>query len=319
MVKSPDFPEAISKLWPTIKNGSFIVWIGSGLSKNVDYPGWVDTIKELCSKCDIPFPDESADWTSEILINKAEECKIKDIDMYHSTLADLFGKPVSSTRSAYYSLMNIPFKAYVTTNFDPLLSEAGAFNVDRKIHSYPFLPPEFEFVQPIFYIHGLARKGDQATGKNLILAHSDFNEAYEDPGIVKNFVVDIFTYHPLLFLGCSLSEPEMFKAFQKVHNIHAIFKRTNPELDLPKKFIILPIRQRLIRSKSSGEKIERDNEKELEEFKRYEDMGIEVIRYEPNDWKNHAEIDEFLRKLCTCNRKYASPTPKIIFEEEVTI
>ena len=53
--------------------------------------------------------------------------------------------------------------------------------------------------------------------------------------------------------------------------------------------------------------------------KNIEDMGIEVIRYEPNDWKNHAEIDEFIRKLCTCNRKYASPTPKISFEEEVTI
>ena len=49
------------------------------------------------------------------LIDKAEECKKADIDTYHNTLADLFGKPVSSTRSAYYSLMNLPFKAYVTT------------------------------------------------------------------------------------------------------------------------------------------------------------------------------------------------------------
>lgn len=319
MVNSLDFPEAISKLWPIIEKGSFIVWIGSGLSKNADYPGWVETIKELSLKCKVPFLNESVEWTSERLIKKAEECKTADIDMYHSTLADLFGKPVSSTRSAYYSLMNLPFKAYVTTNFDPLLSEAGAFKEDCEIYSYPLLPQKFEHSQPIFYIHGLARLGDRATGKNLILAHSDYNEAYEDPGTVKDFVVGIFTYHPLLFLGCSLNEPEMFKAFQKVHNIHALFKRTNPELDLPKKFIILPIRQRLIRLKSSGEKIERDNEKELEEFKRYEDMGIEVIRYEPNDWKNHAEIDEFLRKLCTCNRKYASPTPKISFEEEVTI
>jgi len=319
MVNDPDFAEAISKLWPTIKNGSFIVWVGSGLSKNADYPGWVETIEELCLKCKVPFLNESEEWTSERLIEKAEECKIADIDMYHSTLADLFGKPVSSTRSAYYSLMELPFKAYVTTNFDPLLSEAGAFQEDREILSYPFLPQKFEPPQPIFYIHGLARSGGRATGKNLILAHSDYNEAYEDPGVVKNFVVEIFSYHPLLFLGCSLNEPEMFKAFEKVHNIHALLKRTYPDFELPKKFIILPIRQRQIRLKSSDEKIERDDEKELEEFKRYEDMGIEVIRYVPNDLKNHAEIDEFLRKLCICNKRYASPTITISFKEEVTL
>ena len=316
MVDEFELNEAVSKLWPKIEKGKFIVWVGSGLSKNAGYPGWKETVRELCQKCNVTLLSESESESASKLIDKAEECKKANIDAYHDTLADHFGGPVIDTRIAYQLLMKLPFKAYITTNFDPLLSEAGAIEGYNNLYSYPILPPELGNPHPIFYVHGLARRNNQATGNNLILARSDFDEAYNNNiGIVNNFVVNIFTYYPLLFLGCSLTEPEMHEVFQNVHNIQTRIKKKYPSVTLPQNYIILPI-QRQVRSRFPDEKIERDYTREQEEIHRFDKMEIEVIRYDPNEIHNHGEIENILRQLCTYHKRYSPPTPKMVFGEE---
>src|SRR3990172_386500 len=165
---------------PMIKDGNCIVWVGSGLSKSAEYPDWKETIRKLCDKCEVTLLSKSEEESPDKLIDKAEECKKADIDAYHNTLADLFGRQPVSTRFAYQSLMKLPFKAYVTTNFDPLLSETGAIEEYGKLYYYPCFPPELGNSHPIVYLHGHARPDNQAMGDNLILARSDFDEAYED-------------------------------------------------------------------------------------------------------------------------------------------
>lgn len=277
-----------------IEKGSCIVWVGSGLSQIAEYPGWKETIRELCDKCSVKPLSESEEVSANKLIDKAEECKKADINTYHDTLATLFGKPAVGTRLAYQFLMKLPFKAYVTTNFDPLLSEAGAIE-GYDIYSYPIFPDEFGNSHPIVYVHGLARKKEEATGKNLILASSDFDEAYKDIGLVNNFVVHIFTHYPLLFLGCSLTEPVMYEVFQKVHRIHTLIKGADPHAILPRRCIVLP-KQKRVNPEFSDEKIEEVYTRE--ENKRFDEMEIEVMRYEPINWLRQEEIEYILRRLC---------------------
>lgn len=310
-----DLNNVVSKLLPMIENGYCILWIGSGLSVSAGYLGWKEIVRELCEKCRVPLLSEPEEESADKLIDKAEECKNADISIYYDTLANRFGGEVVVTRHAYQFLMTLPFKAYVTTNFDPLLSEAGAIAGYNNLYSYPFFPPEFGNSHPIVYVHGLARRDNQATGEKLILARSDFDEAYKDIGIVKNFVVNIFTNYPVLFLGCSLTEAEMYEMFKKVHDIHTLFKRANPDVHLPERYILLPIHQNIIRAGFPDEKIERDYEKEQNEINRFNEMKIEVIRYD--DRHSHSQIENILGRICALRKTYMPPNPRMSIGEEV--
>lgn len=304
-----ELKEIVSKLRPMIENGDCIVWVGSGLSKSADYPDWKETVKKLCDKCGVTLLSEPEEESSDKLIDKAEECKKADINTYHNTLADLFGGQPVDTRLAYQYLMKLPFKAYITTNFDPLLSEAGAIEEYDNLYYYPKFPPELGNSHPIVYLHGHARPDNQAMGDNLILARSDFDEAYEDVGTAKYFLINIFTYYSFLFLGCSLTEPVMYEVFQKVHNIHALIKKKCNGASLPQRYIMLP--KQMPVSELSAEEIEQVVRREKEEFNRFDEMDIEVIGYEPDDVNRHGEIEFILSLLSQYTKR-----SKNVFESE---
>jgi len=261
----------------------------------------------------VSVPLSSVEQSSDDLIDKAEECKRAHLDIYHKTLADIFGIRDVQTRHALHLLMMLPFQAYVTTNFDPLLSSAGAVHDCRNVYSYPSLPAEkINGIQrSIFYIHGRARaiEGENPSGENLVLARSDFDLAYE--GIVRSFLEQLFIYHNVLFLGCSLTEPAMQAVFQRVHEIHMQIKRTyTVSTNLPKRFMLLPTRYVLVETQKR-----RDNEYESNEIKRFQAMNIDIIRYENSDAR-HSEIEDILEQLCTMNGKPATPIIKVGWEEE---
>jgi hypothetical protein len=112
-------------LHEALRGGSCVAWIGSGLS--MDYPNWQSAIGTLCGECGIAdFGESDPSPTAEQMMDKAQECKQANRDTYERTLGRLYGGPPGRTRLAYSWLVKAPFKAYVTTNFDPLLSEAGA-------------------------------------------------------------------------------------------------------------------------------------------------------------------------------------------------
>jgi hypothetical protein len=297
------------ELWPII-NKRCVAWVGSGMSPTTDYPEWKALVNTLCSACNV-LPLSLTEPSSDDLINKAEECKCADPEMYHKTLADNFGKRVVHTRLALYLLMKLPFQAYVTTNFDLLLSSAGAVHNYRNVYSYPSLPVEkINDISPsIFYIHGRASDGENPCGENLVLARSDFDQAYKR--IIPSFLDQLLVYHNVLFLGCSLTEPAMQAIFQRVHEIHMQIKTNykggkNP----PKRMVLLPTHYKLLQGKK-----ERDYDSEHNEEGRFRAIDVDTIRYEPSDIR-HGEIEDILEHLCTMNGKPATPVVKVGWEEE---
>jgi hypothetical protein len=125
------------ELLKAVSGDDCIAWIGSGLS-SLAYPDWVAAVATLCVACHIQPFGTSQTHSSSQLIDKAEECKSADRNAYETTLGDLFGGNVVEQRQAYSWLMSAPFKGYVTTNFDPLLSEAAApFGYTRVFRNRP--------------------------------------------------------------------------------------------------------------------------------------------------------------------------------------
>lgn len=302
-----------------IKKGKCIAWIGSGLSKGV-YPGWEETVNELCVACGVQSLKSGEQSIADRLIDKAEECKRANLEEYKNTLANLFGRQPVYNRFAFDYLVNLRFlKGIVTTNFDPLLSVTATTHGNNDIYAYPSLPVSKigENSCPIFYIHGLARQGHMPNGNNLILARSDFNQAYN--GIVRSFLDQLLTYYDLLFLGCRLKEPAIHDTFQRVHDIHMQIKSANMEVPLAQRFILHPTLQRKDLTNSTDLKKDLEEEKKHDEEKRFKEMGIEVIPYEPRDLQVHGEVEEILESLCNLAKKNVSQVSKFGLGEDLPL
>ncbi len=297
-MKDEELLKIATQLSPIVNSGKCIAWIGSGLPHCVGYKNWTETIEELCQNCDVELIPGGIN-SPEKLMKKAEECKINDEDNYHKTLVALFcEQPITATRAAYDHIMKLPFKTIVTTNYDSLLAHAGSDGKSSGISYYPYLSIsrlEQSNLRPIFHLHGLAWRESNPTGKKLVLASSEFYRAYEDPGIVKNFLKQLFIEYPAIFLGCRLSEPELMVTFKSIRKIHRDISNEFPEKKGPLGYLLLAT-DSFPKERSNIRRREEELKKEEEEEEEFNNMGIEVIRYYPED-KSHREIERILIHL----------------------
>ncbi|GAI89948.1 unnamed protein product, partial [marine sediment metagenome] len=264
------------------------------------YPGWPEAINELCSACGVQCLALSEVELADNLLDKAEECKNTNQKAYYTKLAELFGHPIVEERRAFRLLMNLPFKAYVTTNFDPLLAEAAKTKGNYISYSYPDLPVSRlgESSPSVFHIHGLARQDDQPKGDNLVLARSDFDKAYN--GIVRSFLDQLLTYHDILFIGCRLKEPVMMDVFRRMHEFHGQIYDKRPERPVPERYALLSLcyKKEKIKYSIGESELTRDENEERQEDNRFLAMKITPKRYGPYDPYRHWEVEQILDYLC---------------------
>ena len=308
-----DTPQTIaSKLAGHVRREDCVAWVGSGLSRPAGYPGWADTVRELCDACSVLPLTRAQESSAEHITNKAQECKDADVMMYNQTLARLFARPTVQTRLAYTLLMRIPFRAYVTTNFDPLLANTAAAHGFCNTYAYRTLPFAKIGVdsRPVYYVHGLARREGQ---QDLVLARSEFEEAYS--GMSQSFLFQLLSYHPLIFLGCDLREPEVKALLTRVHDNHKRIVEHSEHSDeptLPHRAIVIPTRYRKTKDESGHTTEERETDREAEEEDRLRALNVEILRYQPTD--EHPEIEEILITLCGLVHRPAYPELKTGFE-----
>ena len=290
----------VSTLLPLFEKGNkcnCIAWLGSGLSVPARYPTWIKTLDILCNACKVKKINKKYLSNVDLLLEKAEECKKKNKSIFHSKLASLFGKKVVTTRRAYNIITSIPFKGYITTNFDPLLCMAARDNGNTDVFAYPRL----KFTElgdpnkrPIYYIHGLAQKNGKPNGENLVIAKSDFEKAYKD---LKSQLKNVLFYYDVIFIGCRLDEPPMKYIFKEVRKAHEELLRET-DLLLPKKYILLEEEGFYTETEKIDflKAIERANvEKDKSERRKYEEMGIEALKY--NASKEHSNIEDILSNI----------------------
>jgi SIR2-like domain len=311
--------EIAGEIWEVMKFEKCVCWVGSGLS-NLFYKDWPETVSCLCRSCGVPlWSDSGGKPSADLLIDKAEECKQADLKGYEATLANLFGDEVVPTRQAFSWLIKAPFKAYVTTNFDPLLSEAAAVLGYRSVHSYPLLPLDRLALdkKPLFYAHGHARRGGAPTGHDLVLARSDFHEAYA-AGTARTFFEALLLTYPIVFVGCRLLEPDIRQQLLRVHDMHTRIKQSFPNFEPPSRLAIVPARYHEERTSDDpppkSSKRRRSVAEEREEVERFRALDTVVLRYVPGDPHVHGEIEGILKETCRI-----SETAPILDEGKITL
>lgn len=286
-MKENEISNIVEKLYRVIDSKECFLWIGSGISISSGYPEWEEFIKELCKKCEVKYVAFKSD-RSKNLQNLAEKCKKNDEDIYYQTIIDKFGVQKTSIEKYLNKIAALPFKAYITTNYDYLLYDAlhTTNKGDCKKFTYPLLPLTSIGKNKVYHIHGSVEQFcsiDDIKDK-IVLSSSEFDNAYN--GNVEIFLDEILTYHPVLFVDCGLDEDSIQSLLQRTRErsktIIGIENRNQSEKP-PQRYFL----------KSKFQREPEDEDKFL--YK----QGIEIINlyYTKTNRDDHTAINEIFYDL----------------------
>lgn len=286
MDKTLNSPE-LNELSELVHEGSCVAFIGSGLSMG-EYISWGNLVKQLCDACGVDQDANNVD-----LLELAGQAKNASPDEYHRVLSQEFGKEEFHLPKGYMYLLESPFNAYITVNYDPLLAEASRF---KKPSIYDFklgLDASRVKKNAIFYIHGYVEAGGQVADGDLILTIEDFKQNYEKVGaIIPSFLTQVFSFKPVVFIGCGLQEPALKNILDLCNEIKSRIEARSAN-NGPPYYILLPT---LYTKFTEDKKPERDRQKEDEEDIFYEKVGVRVIRYVRNSPEDYSPVEKILKK-----------------------
>jgi hypothetical protein len=156
-----------------------------------------------------------------------EECFRSDEKRYYDTVRECFGEEPHWRAVVYQHLVEIPFRSFVTLNYDHQLPDAfreryrdvppkelgKLFSVYPPLVGQKTVSPSafFEPKQHLVAIHGFAdESNDPDWPRKIILKASDYEMHYvsdETGFFLVNWWENLLTSHPCVFIGTSLQEP----------------------------------------------------------------------------------------------------------------
>ncbi|MEQ2005169.1 MAG: SIR2 family protein [Limisphaerales bacterium] len=221
-------PSIPDELIDSLKKDRCSLFVGAGLSVGAGYPTWVSLLELLIQRA-----------TDQAIISAQKQSELLDIakapnkwlmvaqelsDLYgrgpfHNELGKIFEETQVQPTKAHEVITQIPFKFVVTTNYDQLIENAYFPLLKRipKIFTHQDTP---DFADALwkqeFFI--LKAHGDLQKRSSIILTEKDYRTiVYSSPGY-RALLAAIFTTKTLLFLGASLSDPEIQLLLRSLHD-----------------------------------------------------------------------------------------------------
>jgi len=275
--------EINSELKELILSKKCIVFIGSGLSHSV-YDPWPKLVNKICERCGIE-PCVKYNSKADELIDAAQRAKLANRDAYFSYLGEHFGRSVADAPLIYDALLSLNFKCYLTTNFDPLLA-IKARTAKLSCHLPPYAYPALDRVnmakRSIHYLHGLIGQKQIPVEGQIVLSRDEFDEAYKDNSNLKSLLLQTLDNENILFIGCSLNEPDIENVFKIFKEHQQELKRFMERRGIPNqsshyRFILLPKSEIYV----DGNLDEIQSKADMEYQKAYyKNMEIETIWYD---------------------------------------
>lgn len=284
--------EKINELERLIMAGDCVVFVGSGLSAS-NYPSWAELIKTLCEECGVEYPSKD-NIDSDEYLKLADDCYNNNSNAYHEVLKNIFSMSLETTPLSYRYLIKVPFKSFVTINFDPLLAE-NSREIGSKIFTHRLGLDTEKLKGNVFYIHGYVEVGGNVEDEQLVLTNTDFEREYDPSGggNIHDFLMQLFKYKTVLFIGCSLSEPPLKRLLHICQSTkNKIHERSG---DTPPKHYILLANE--VDKEADDTDVPVDVAENISIEKWYEDSGISVVMYDKSSADHsHYELTRLLEK-----------------------
>jgi hypothetical protein len=283
-------PEEFAAL---IQKNETVAFIASGLSVGV-YPSWPNLVGDLMEACGVEHNGDLSGATAEQLIDFAEHAWIANPRKFEERLHTIFGWPgFQGTRIEYQATVRLPFISFVTTNIEPcLIHEYQREHPGCGFFEYPNLPIRKLRDKAVFYLHGFAGGNDPPRGENIVLAKSAFDRAYQEGTELTAILREIFKYCSVVFIGCSLSEPQFDHIFERCRSEQDKVIAENSAFKPPEKWVLLP--EFSPTPGKSEDQISRDKEAYSLKEAKLGAFGIKVMRYKLGRRNEHDALRHFL-------------------------
>jgi SIR2-like domain len=279
-----DFLAVPDTLIEQIKAGLCVIWCGAGLSVSCGLPDWkllilrmVQTcVKNGLSESELKELNELQD--SVYLDDVADFCRgFLGEPEYRELLRRLF-EPANLSSALHQKLLEIPFSAILTTNYDKLIEHAVA-------HRNSKIPPVLTNRDVPTLWQRLARNeffilkvhGDIERPETIVLSSKNYTEHVFGNLPLIQFLQRLLMAKSVLFIGTSFTEPYVLRLLEETRFLTAGIGLQHFAL-LPKAG---PIRSRLLRDR----------------------YNVTVISYDPEEYGDggHAmAIQKLCEKIMSC-------------------
>jgi SIR2-like domain len=290
------------ELRDVIRSRNCVAFVGSGLSAGC-YDRWHDLVNALCTRCGCELRVDE-DSPADSLLAAAQAAKDLDEPAYFRYLGEHFGRPVGSAPFLYDAILSLPFKCYLTVNFDPLLAlkcRTAARKCDPNIWAYPNLDRLAMRKRSIHYLHGFISESSAPVNGTVVLSRDEFDAAYSDNSSLTRLLLSTLENDPIVFIGCLLREPVMAPLFElckrnQQNRIQISRAKGNAATTPPQRFIVLP-RFGITADRSSGVGAdEARKERTADEDARFSSMGITPVWYQAAG-ADHSSLLHALERL----------------------
>ena len=282
-----DRNEAYSRLAQALANEKVVAFIGAGCSAAAGYPGWHSLLLEITHAATAIDADaanklmQNMDDVADDYLVWAERCAdILGKGSMQEMLARIFGPDEPEPTNIHNCLIRLPFKHYLTTNYDRLLQVAQLDSDNGEPLSELDLGedsgrselsqslPKLNGDRHICHVHGSIRRPE-----GMVLTLDDYNGAYERSETLKEILKAVFNCHHVVFIGFSLEDLHVMGVFR---GLMACLKGSDH-------FAIL---QSLP-----------DRTLDSQEEKLHRTYGINSVYYPGTDSEDHAQLPELLNNL----------------------
>lgn len=187
----------------TSKTGKLTFFIGAGVSRLSNYPGWKDLINTFAEKLGLETKGENEDYSSSEYLSIPQKYYYsinKDDKKYYELIDSCLGVERDSNE-IHDIILSLKPKNIITTNFDKLIeqtvSKHGLFyNVISSDESLKV----GETDRLILKIHG------DLKSRNIVLKEEDYLNYSEKFKLIENAVKYIFSTNTVVFIGYGVED-----------------------------------------------------------------------------------------------------------------
>ena len=240
-----------NELFDLVSSKDAILFVGSGLSISVGYPSWdalLVRLEKLAQRVDKQFSPNKTLRESKPLVYASFLREIfeknNEIDTYYNELTNIFSRSKQDPcfKDHHKKLVQLPFSLIMTTNYDPVLSEALLKSIDEENKeplrtnlcfsmSEDTIPQLSNFLlslhkglksqKQIAHIHGYYDRP-----KEIILTKQDYERCYfnrtsenkSEQGTTIHFLVlwALIATRRIVFFGFGMKDPYLLQLLKDV-------------------------------------------------------------------------------------------------------
>jgi hypothetical protein len=312
-VADPGSEHARRKLGELLATGRAIAFVGAGASAGL-YPLWHQLIAQLADEAvarGLANAEQRRLWVDKYAGARPPQAvrgireALQD-GIYRSLLHTIFGPRTGSDGLRYTpvheQMLQLPFRSYVTTNYDPGLLEArravrpncadrdtGTWQDQRFMNCWLTDDQFQEDSCPTLFLHGYYERPD-----TIVLGAGEYREAYRD-GLTRAVFEKLWTQQRLVFVGFGFTDAWLsFLADEVLTKIHA---RTTAE---PRHIAIVGVPE--------DEPVSREERRAMQD--QFHALMLPYpVKMLPDGGQDHSQLVELLRSVAPPERHAPPPPP----------